>query len=352
MPEGKNAGPVFMDDLMERVKYYIGKFTSNSLEGTRTGEVLRDVTGSTGKMIRPRLLLLCSAFGPEGPDGDDRREKCCMLAAMVEMTHMASLIHDDIVDEAPYRRGRLSIQNKYGKEAAVYAGDFLISRVHYWQAVEGLHEAAAVLSKTVEEMCIGEIGQAMHRYDAFMTPDRYMDNIRGKTAALFKAACTMGAMESGCDPGTVARLGQLGEYFGLIFQLRDDLLDFLSDDSSMGKKTHKDFSDGIYTLPVLLAGQTPEGESILRGLMEENSLRQLEEKEISLMEETVKKAGGIDAALDRIRHYTSICRNLLDSFTEKESPEKDIPGGEAEAEDRKSRSLGMMRRMLDKFDEI
>ncbi len=349
MPDLKSRDPVFMDDAMERVKYYIEIFTSNSLEGTGTGEVLRDVTGSAGKMIRPRLLLLCGALGPKA---SEHRETLCMLAAMVEMTHMASLIHDDIVDEAPYRRGRLSIQKKYGKDAAVYAGDFLISRVHYWQAVKGLNEAAAILSKTVEEMCVGEIGQAMYRYNPEMTTERYLANIQGKTAALFKAACTMGARESGCDSDVLEKLGQLGEYLGLIFQLRDDLMDFLSDDSSMGKKTHKDFSDGIYTLPVLLARQTPEGGKILADLMKQNSKRHLDEDEISLMEETVKMAGGTDATLDYIHHYTSICRDLLASFVDPCPVEKEIMEAEAGAEDGKRYSVEMIRKMLDKFDEI
>ena len=319
---------------MERVRYYIDKFTSNTLEGTRTGAVLRDVISSSGKMVRPRLLLLCSGFGP---DREARYETLCMYAAVIEMTHMASLIHDDIVDEASCRRGKPSIQKKYGKDAAVYAGDFLISRVNYWLAVERQNDVAAQLSKTVEEMCMGEIGQAMYRYDAEMTVDQYLDHIRGKTASLFRAACTIGAMGSGCDRDTVIKLGKLGEYIGIIFQLRDDLLDFISDPSVLGKETHKDFCDGIYTMPVLLAKQTPEAGHRLRDLMRKNSEGKLDDGDILLLEQAVAQGGGIEGTIARIHSYTSLCRELLDSIMDPDPEEQ---------------SLRKIKSMLDKFDDV
>ena len=111
-----------------RVKEYIRLFTANSLQGSPTGAVLSDALSSAGKMLRPRMLLLSSAFGPYR---QMRLDRICMLAAMVEMTHTASLIHDDIVDDAAMRRGKTSVQSRYGKDAAVYAGDFLIARVNY-----------------------------------------------------------------------------------------------------------------------------------------------------------------------------------------------------------------------------
>jgi len=349
MSEQKNIRPVSLDDAMERVKYYLREFTANSLKGTRTGAVLEDVTGSSGKMIRPRLLVLCSAFGPYFPE---RSENICKLAAMVEMTHMASLIHDDIIDEAPFRRGRPSIQKKYGKDAAVYAGDFLIARVHYRQAREGLNHAAMILSETVEKMCIGEIGQAMYRYDEKVTKEQYLRNIRGKTAALFKAACVIGAMESGCDDDITKFLGKLGETMGMIFQLRDDLLDFSSDKEHAGKETHKDFFDGIYTMPVLLAADSPEaGETIIR-LMKENAVRRLDQDEIRLMEQTVLQGGGTEATMEMIRGYTSTCRELLDALAGNGTGKDDGPETAGEFRQRQIKAAGTIRKMLDRFDEF
>ncbi len=349
MPERKSTSFVPRDKAMERVKYYIDKFTSNTLEGTRTGAVLCDVAGSGGKMIRPRLLLLCSTFGP---DQDAQIETLCMYAAMIEMTHMASLIHDDIVDEASYRRGKPSIQKKYGKDAAVYAGDFLISRVNYWLAVEHQNDVAAQLSKTVEEMCMGEIGQAMHRYDAQMTVDQYLKNIKGKTASLFRAACMIGAAGSGCDQETVANLGKLGEYIGIIFQLRDDLLDFTSDSAAMGKETHKDFYDGIYTMPVLLARQATEDGELLKDLMEKNSDRKFDRGDIALLEQAVKRGGGIEGTIARIHEYTSICRKLLDSMMTLDSERIDTGEDSEPIHREKEQSVLTIRRMLDRFDDV
>lgn len=109
------------DDQVRRVKEYIKLYTKHPFGGTATGAVLDDAASSQGKMIRPRLVLMAGSFGT---DRDDVRERLYKLAAVVEMTHLASLIHDDIVDDAPVRRGKPSVQSKYGKNAAVYAGDF------------------------------------------------------------------------------------------------------------------------------------------------------------------------------------------------------------------------------------
>ena len=143
-----------------KVRYYIWKIAAGPDSGTPTGAVLKDALSSSGKLLRPRLLLY---FGGMGPEVQARRERLYLLAAMTELTHLASLIHDDIVDEAPSRRGQPSIQSKYGKDAAVYAGDFLISRVFRWGAQEGLLNAVERLAQTVEDMCAGEIGQAADR---------------------------------------------------------------------------------------------------------------------------------------------------------------------------------------------
>ncbi|MEI3266097.1 MAG: polyprenyl synthetase family protein [Frisingicoccus sp.] len=126
---------------------------------------------------------------------------------------------------------------------------------------EQLIDAAMILSKTVENMCIGEIGQAVCRYDVNVTVDAYLKNIKGKTASLFSTACELGAIEAGCSEDIAGKLKRFGEYLGIMFQFRDDLLDFTSSEVAEGKKTHKDFHDGIYTLPVLMALGVPEAGS-------------------------------------------------------------------------------------------
>ena len=293
-----------------RVKEYIGRFAAHSLGGTETGAVLDDALGTSGKMIRPRLMLLSSALGP---DREERFERICMLAAMVELTHTASLIHDDIVDEAEIRRGQISIQKKYGKDAAVYAGDFLISRVNYHLAKEKLFAAGAILSETVEKMCLGEIGQAACRYREDVTPEKYLDNIRGKTAALFRTACYLGASEAGCPEAEAMALGQLGEYIGIMFQFRDDLMDFMSTEALQGKDTQKDFREGIYTLPVLLSAESEEGRKALLPFMKKSREGTLSEEDIAQMTEVVLNFG-TEKAKKEIHRYAGLAYELTEPY--------------------------------------
>lgn len=301
---------------MEDVKAKIRLITSHSLGGTPTGAVLDDAASASGKMLRPWLLLQCSSFGPLR---EERKERLDMLAAMVELTHQASLIHDDIIDEAPYRRGKLSLQKQYGKHAAVYAGDFLMARIYYFEAKEGLNEAAMILSETVEHMCEGEIGQEMCRYREDVSQEEYLRNISGKTAALFRSACRIGASEAGCSKEVTEKLAEFGETLGIMFQLRDDLIDFLSDSREEGKETHKDFRDGIYTMPVLKAMQEKACKEQLLPLIRRSVQEDLSDAEIRQMEETVVRYGGVEATWQQIRSMQEKCFAILDMLEDNKS---------------------------------
>jgi len=283
--------------------------------GTEVGKVLDDTLDTGGKMVRASLLLISAAYGP---DFEQKTDRLNMLAAMVELTHLASLIHDDIVDEADFRRGRASIQSKYHKDAAVYAGDFLITRVNYYEAKEHFNDAAAVLSKTIERMCAGEIGQALCRYKDTTTVAQYLNNISGKTVELFKAACRIGAMEAGCSEQCTGRLEAFGENLGIMFQLRDDLLDFTSTKAEMGKAAHMDFREGIYTMPVLYAlCEDKSGE--LLAIMKKNARESLSDKEISETEKLVVALGGVKATINEIRNCRSKIEALLKDLPESKS---------------------------------
>ena len=299
------------EDWLDLVNTYIHIISEHSFAGTEVGEVLDDAIGTRGKMIRPRLLLISGAFGPFWKL---KKDKLCMLAAMVELTHLASLIHDDIVDEAPMRRGVISVQGKYGKDAAVFAGDFLMARINYFEAKEHLNEAAEILSRTIEQMCIGEIGQARCRYREDVTKEQYLQNIQGKTTALIRAACQIGASESGCTANVARKLESIGEYLGILFQLRDDLLDFTADKDSVGKETHKDFKDGIYTMPVLMALQEEKGREHLTPIIRKNRTSALTDAEIGEMEEIVIACGGVERTRQEIRRYHEEINALLSEF--------------------------------------
>lgn len=304
------------EERMEAVKGYIDFFSAHPFNGTDVGAVLNDATSSRGKMIRPRLVLLAGEFGP---DWDSARDRLCKLAAIVELTHIASLIHDDIVDDAPYRRGLPSIQQKYGKNAAVYAGDFLMSRISYYIMEGDMNRAGIIISKTVEEMCVGEIGQSTCRYKEDVTLEDYLRNIHGKTVALIMTCCHIGAMEAGCDEKTIRNLELFGECFGYLFQLRDDLLDFTSDVLTIGKAAHQDFKDGIYTMPVLYALKQPGGREALLPYMRANAEGKLTAEQLFHMEKIVKKLGGVEATRQEIRNRLNQAEVLLDKLPDCEA---------------------------------
>lgn len=298
-----------IEEMTDCVRRYTRQLSDNAFADTEVAQVINDAIRSSGKMIRPRLLLMCGSLGPlwEG-----NRERLCMLAAMVELTHLASLIHDDIVDEAPYRRGDPSIHSKYGRNAAVYAGDFLMARVYRCQAENHFYASGAVLASAIEKMCAGEIGQDACRYDEKVTAERYLANIKGKTAALFRAACRIGAFEAGCSEELVNKLEVFGENIGFMLQLRDDLLDFTSDGKLSGKEMHRDFLSGIYTMPLIAALEDTEAAKVLVPIMRENAKRRLSAEEVSDMEEKVVRFGGIEKTCGKIRALAEKNREILE----------------------------------------
>ena len=235
---------------MEQVEMYLAEYLRDPGYGGAVSRVLRDMEQSRGKRLRPRLLLMASRYGK---DFETARSKLCRLGALVELVHMASLIHDDIVDDAPLRRGLPTAQAKYGKDMAVYAGDLLLSRIVQSLFRDGFTRVGQMVGEAVEAMCVGELGQMECRWNEGTTVGQYMRNIYGKTAALCRLACMAGAVESGCSEEMQLQLEQLGINFGYMFQIRDDLLDFVSDAYEEGKLTQADFREGIMTLPVLYA---------------------------------------------------------------------------------------------------
>lgn len=303
------------NEWIEQVKYYMQIITAHNMKENEVGNVLNDTVNVSGKMFRAKLLLLCGLLGK---DWEAKKETLFKLAAMTELTHLASLIHDDIIDESPYRRGKPSIQSKYGKNAAVYAGDFLMARIYYYEAIERLNESAAVLSKAVEAMCMGEIGQGLCCYREDVSVEEYFENIQGKTATLFETACYIGAKEAGCSDEVVNKLSLFGKNLGFMFQLKDDILDFTSDLEKVGKETNKDFQNGIYTFPVIMALKNPEGQKLLSPIMKKNVHSVLSKEEIQNVTSYVINFGGVEESKKEIKRLSDINKNLIKDLENKD----------------------------------
>ncbi|MFG0327340.1 MAG: polyprenyl synthetase family protein [Phycisphaerales bacterium JB037] len=236
-------------------------------------ELIRHLERYRGKMLRPTLVLLsglASTGATEPPDralSDGHRT----LAAVCEMVHMATLVHDDVLDEASVRRGGKTVNHLRGNEAAVMLGDLLIAGAYRLCASLQDQRASLAVASMSMEMCVGELTQIANRDNLALSLERYERILDRKTGALIGTACELGAHASGAPEPTIAALGTFGRDLGIAFQIQDDLLDLIGTEQSVGKTTGVDLAKGKLTLPVILwleaeraAGGAEPAEALLR----------------------------------------------------------------------------------------
>lgn len=268
--------------------------------------MMKWVLNSRGKQIRPILTLLCSKLNEKKVDATE-------IAAVIEICHTASLIHDDIIDDADQRRGQLSVQKKFGREMAVYAGDFMIFAT-LGRTDLRLKPWFRDMFDKLEIMCDGEVGQFDNRYNTNITEKKCIENIIGKTSAMFEIACGAGAFEGKCNKEEKKAVIDFAENFGLLFQLRDDLMDFVSTTEVSKKTIHNDFWCGYYTLPAIHTFENKENGEELKQIA--NSLKE-GRKEYNTDErisELIKKSNGFSYTVEMINKYAVLAKNSLGCF--------------------------------------
>ena len=250
-----------------------------------------------GKRLRPALVLVTSRSGEVG------REQTDLAAAAVELLHLASLYHDDVIDETTVRRGAPSVHSKWGNEVAILAGDFLFASGSLLGAHAG-GEVPRILARALADVCEGQIAETERVGDPERTASQYVETIRRKTAALFRAACELGAATSGAEPVLHERLADYGENLGLAFQMVDDLLDFVGDPSVTGKTPGTDLKEGVFTLPVLIASQRDPA-----------VVAELEpgKRELGVVLPLLESTGALDATFEQAQHYVE---RALDSLSQ------------------------------------
>ncbi len=209
------------------------------------------IVAAGGKRLRP-LLTLAAARLCGYPDGDGGARHVD-LAACVEFIHTATLLHDDVVDESQLRRGLASANAVFGNQASVLVGDFLFARAFQLMVDDGSLKVLAILSKAAATIAEGEVLQLVTQNDLSTTEARYLEVIEGKTAALFAAACQVGAVVADRALAEEAALSEYGMKLGIAFQLVDDALDYVADQGRLGKTIGDDFREGKITLPILVA---------------------------------------------------------------------------------------------------
>ncbi|NOS99908.1 MAG: polyprenyl synthetase family protein [Phycisphaerales bacterium] len=206
-----------------------------------------------GKMLRPALVLLCG----ESCGGVHPAHRT--LAAVVEMVHLATLVHDDVLDDAEVRRRSATINAEYGNMTAVLLGDYLISHAYHLCSSLRDQHAARTIGATTNTVCEGELIQQSRRGDPELAEGEYLQIIRSKTASLTGACCSLGAHYAGAEPGVCTSMGEFGVAAGVAFQIVDDLLDVMGDSTDTGKSVGRDLAMGTTTLPVIHCLSTADG---------------------------------------------------------------------------------------------
>jgi heptaprenyl diphosphate synthase len=256
-------------------------------------EVAGHLIAAGGKRLRPALAVAAASAG-----GAEVSDDVLQGGVAVELVHIGSLYHDDVMDEASVRRGVESVNARWGNLVAILAGDFLLARASEIAASLGV-EVAALLAATIGRLCEGQVGELKTAFSVARTEDEYLSSIAGKTASLTSAACRIGALCAGLSASAVDSLTAFGEAFGMVFQIRDDVLDVVGTDASLGKPAGQDLVEGTYSLPVIRALADPVAGPELRSLLGSP----LDEAERDKARAVVRSSGGVEAALAAGRAY-------------------------------------------------
>lgn len=216
----------------------------------RVDEVVRHGYRLGGKRLRPALLLL------SGQATGRLSDEHVTLATVVEMIHTATLVHDDVLDEAALRRHADTVNARWGNETSVLLGDFLFSHAFYLASTTGSASACQVIGRATNIVCEGEMRQTLAEGDYGLSEADYLAIIEAKTAELCACCCELGARQAGADHQTIAHLASFGRNLGIAFQIADDLLDLIADETATGKTTGADLAKRKMTLPLIHARDT------------------------------------------------------------------------------------------------
>ena len=304
---GLNDLVALVADGMARVNTTILSRTGSDV--AMIPEVANHLIASGGKRLRPILTLACAQLcGYAGAtDGDVK------LAASVEFMHTATLLHDDVVDEIDMRRGRVAARIKWGNEASVLVGDFLLGQAFRMMVEVGSLRALDILSAAATVIAEGEVMQLTNAKNLETDEAAYLAVIRGKTAELFAAACEVGPVLAGRPEAEQAAARSYGMNLGIAFQLIDDVLDYGGTSAELGKNVGDDFREGKITLPIVLAyRRASEGE---RGFWR----RTLQQGEIGADDletalDLLQRHGALEETVARAHHYGAEARAALDIF--------------------------------------
>lgn len=259
-----------------------------------------------GKRIRPVFVLL------SGQLGNYQLEKVKKVAVSLELIHMATLVHDDVVDDATLRRGKPTVKHQYGNKIAMYTGDYILARaLEYITTLKNptIHQ---ILSKTLVEVCVGEIEQIKFKFNWNQQLRDYLRRIRRKTALLIAVSCKLGALASQLPRKQANYLYKYGYYIGMSYQIIDDILDFTSSEAVLGKPTASDLLQGHITLPVMYAMKNETFKKDLQNLFYDPST--VTQSDMKQLIQNLKDTGAIEKSYKMSNQYLEKALQALEQL--------------------------------------
>ena len=269
-------------------------------------EIAGHLIAAGGKRVRPGFAI--AAGGTRHAEAVPASHDVLMGGVAVELVHIGSLYHDDVMDEAQMRRNATSVNARWGNLKAILAGDFLLARASEIAASLGT-EVAGLLAATIGQLCEGQILELRDTYNVDRTQVDYERSIAGKTASLLATACRVGGIVGEIPRADIDALNEFGHAYGMAFQIVDDILDVIATDEELGKPAGNDLLEGVYTLPVLRAMQAPSGgelRSILGG--------ELTTADRDRARDIVRASPGVGEALDEARRWADKAGAVLTSL--------------------------------------
>jgi octaprenyl-diphosphate synthase len=269
------------------------------------GDYLR---ASGGKRVRPALTLLSTLAA----GGDASRPNVVRMATVMEMLHTATLVHDDIIDNAELRRNRPSVNSRFGNQTAVLMGDWLYMSAFETSLQERSLAVLDILTAVTRKMTEGELLQLMLLGSVDVSEEQYFDVLRRKTAYLFSACCEIGAMLGGAGEAERRALRDYGLHLGTAFQLVDDLLDFTGTDEALGKASGVDLLEGKLTLPLIyLLEEDAAARAAVKTVLEEGAFEKINR---AMLLDAAEKSGALRRARSRAAEYADGARKALDTL--------------------------------------
>lgn len=291
--------------VAEDIKHVEDKMRSGiSDQYTDLQAVVDYLVGAGGKRLRPALTLMAANFYPVD------KEKSYSLAASVELLHTATLVHDDLIDNALFRRGMPTLNVSWSPGATILTGDFLFARAAQLAAETNSVRIVNIFAQTLMIIVGGELNQLFNDgHSQVPTDDEYQQRIYAKTASLFAAGTETGGILCNAPEPEVKALRDYGYYLGMAFQIIDDILDFKGDEEQIGKPVANDLRQGIATLPVMLFNQKePNHPTILKAVRREK----VSDQEVLEIVELIRASGCVDASMEKARHYAQQAHAALE----------------------------------------